>query len=192
MTSFFQALSPGQWVDLACAVFAIIVLIIGVFRGVSGHLAHMLGLAGSAIASFWLFRPVRGFVHGLDCFKESQAAATVFSYVAIVLLAILLFLLLRAILKRVLQLVVKQPFDALIGALVGAIHAFVVMALAFASLSLLPDCAFRRTFCESSRVGRWYMPIVTRFVPAAAAKADKARQDKAKKDKQPQKASPKR
>lgn len=192
MLSFFKALTPGQWVDLACAVFTIITLLIGIFRGVSGHLAHMLGLAGAAIASFWLFRPVSAFVHGLGCFKESAAAATVFSYVAIVLVAVLMFLLFRAILKRVLQLVVKQPFDSLIGALIGFLHAFIVLALVFASLSLLPDCAFRRAFCESSRIGRWYVAKVTRFVPIATQKASLAKPSSAAKSPASKKGSSKR
>ena len=180
MSSFFNALSAGQWIDLACAVFILIMLVIGAFRGFSGHLAHILGLAGSAALSFWLFPCVRGVIRGMAYFKDSPMAATIVSFAATLVLAVVLFLLLRMLLKRAMQLVMKQPFDAIFGIVMGALHAFLVLALVFGAASALPDCAVRRTFCESSRIGRWYAPVLSRVAPSICGRSDSGKADAGK------------
>ena len=162
-------MTPGNWIDIACAAFAAILVVIGCFRGISGHIAQFIGLVCATLAGFSLF----GGIHAAcaSYFKGGHVAAAVTAIVATLLVSAAVFLLVRFVLRRILQLVVKQPFDAIFGALASALQAFLILAFVFACVSLLPDCAVRRTMRESTWTGRHITPIVERMVPAVAGMA---------------------
>lgn len=165
-------MTPGQWIDIACAILAVILVTIGCFRGISGHIAHVIGLVAATFAGFSMF----GGIHSASAsyFKESRVAATISAVVVTLLIAAAILLLLRFVLRRILQLVVKQPFDSLLGAVASALQAFLILAAIFSCVSLLPDCAFRRAMLESSWTGRHVTAAVGRLVPAIGGNAKEA------------------
>ena len=164
MANFLQSLSAAQWIDLSCAIAAVVAAIVGAIRGFSGHIASLLSAMAATGAGFFLHPAVRAGAGRI--LQGSPVFAAVVAFLACLFVAILVFLLVRLVARKLIHAAVQQPADAILGLIAGLVHVFLAMLVAAAAFRLLPDCAARRAVCEKSVAGRACSAVVARFFPA--------------------------
>jgi uncharacterized membrane protein required for colicin V production len=174
LSSWFARIGPGDWVDAACIVAAVALMIVGGRRGISGHLSRLLGLLGAVAAGFWLFRPVAGALAHVSGADAHPWVPPLVAFVLVFALALVLFILLRRVAQRFFELVVQQPLDGILGVLAGAAHAVLALVVAFAVAVLLPAGTLRKAMCEQSRVGRRLVPPIERRISASSIEKAKS------------------
>lgn len=120
--------------DLTALDYAILVstlsgLVGGLFFGVSGALAFLLGLLASAFVAFQAWGPFASLV-------PSSAWRTL----AVGVLALLVFGLVRVVVRKVVRGLVAQPGDAILGAVFSALSgAILSCAAAWALAFFFPE-----------------------------------------------------
>ncbi len=114
-----------DWVLFAVTAFF---MVAGLFRGFSGQLGSLAGLAAALAAGYFLFAPIRGAVtagNWVTGEAAQQGTAAVADFVA----ALVVFGLVRRIVAKFVSFLVPQPMDAIAGALVGMVKGAVAVGL---------------------------------------------------------------
>ena len=115
-------------IDLALLGGVVLVVGIGLFRGLSGELASFLGFVAAVAVGYCLY----GFVHAgarAVGFNKGDATELVATGVAVFLLSIVAFGLTWRIVNKFISFLVPQPTNALLGALSGAFKSLVLLLL---------------------------------------------------------------
>lgn len=118
-------LTAIDWVLLTVAAFFAVV---GLFRGFSGQLGSLVGIAAALIVGYFAFAPLRGLVenwHWVDGEATQKSIAAFADFV----LALIVFGLSRRIVARFVSFLVPQPMDAIAGALVGLLKGAVAVGV---------------------------------------------------------------
>ena len=118
-------LSP---VDLALLGGVVLMVGIGLFRGLSGELASFAGFVAAVTAGYSLYGFVHGAVQSLG-FNKGDTTELVATGVAVFILGIVVFGLTWRIVNKFVSFLVPQPTNALLGALSGAFKSFVFLCL---------------------------------------------------------------
>lgn len=100
----------------------------GAWRGLTGEIAPLLGIAACLGVLFFGYAPLRSMLAGAFPGLDAQAH-TFYAAVAIAILGGGLFLLVARLVKQVGESLVPQPFNAILGALIGALKVFLVVSL---------------------------------------------------------------
>ena len=157
---FFKQLTYGDVVDIVCATIAIILLLRGAFRGISGELSHIIANVVVLITAVYCYRPVAAHLaQGVEA-----ASNPVVRHVALVcgfvIAGALIAWALRAILRKSIRVIVSPPTDWALGMGCGLTGAAIVIFVAFLVCSLVPSPKFREVLSQESRVGKLLFPMV--------------------------------
>lgn len=118
-------LTALDWVLFAVAAFFTVV---GLFRGFSGQLGSLAGLAAALLAGYFLFAPLRGMVASGNWVTGSAAqggVAAALDFVA----ALVAFGIVRRIVAKFVAFMVPQPMNAIVGAAVGLLKGMVAVGI---------------------------------------------------------------
>lgn len=115
-------------VDLALLGGVVLMVGIGLFRGLSGELASFAGFVAAVTAGYSLYGFVHVAVQSLG-FNKGDTTELVATGVAVFILGIIVFGLTWRIVNKFVSFLVPQPTNALLGALSGAFKSFVALLL---------------------------------------------------------------
>ena len=118
-------LSP---IDIALLGGVALMVGIGVYRGLSGELASLLGFVAAVVAGFGLYGSVNAGVRAVG-FNKGDATELVATGVSVFLLSIVAFGVTWRIINKFVSFLVPQPTNALVGALSGAFKSLVFLLL---------------------------------------------------------------
>ena len=118
-------LSP---IDIALLGGVALMVGIGVYRGLSGELASLLGFVAAVVAGYGLYGSVNAGVRAVG-FNKGDATELVATGVSVFLLSIVAFGVTWRIINKFASFLVPQPTNALVGALSGAFKSLVFLLL---------------------------------------------------------------
>ena len=118
-------LTAIDWIIFAVAAFFTVA---GLFRGFSGQLGSLSGIASALAAGYFLFSPVKGFVAD-GAWVSGEAAQTTAAAVADFVVMLVVFGLVRRLVAKFVSFLIPQPMNAIAGALVGLVKSVVVVGL---------------------------------------------------------------
>lgn len=109
---------------LVAALVILFFVIRGAFRGFSGELAPLLGIA-AAVGVLWIGH---GTISGIAgrVFTDSPTLAAVIASAAV---GIILYFLTAKLFRRVFGLILPQPFNALLGMTVGLLKSLILISV---------------------------------------------------------------
>ena len=114
-----------DWIIFAVAAFFTVV---GLFRGFSGQLGSLAGMACALLAGYFLFAPLKGVVTGGN-WVSGEAAQNAVAGIADFTAMLVVFGIVRRIVARFVSFLVPQPMNAIAGALIGLLKSVVVVGL---------------------------------------------------------------
>ena len=118
-------LTALDWILFAVIAFF---MVVGLFKGFSGQIGSIAGLAAGLAAGYFLFAPLRNLIVAWNWFTgeamQNGAAAVADFFVALVVFGLVQ----RAVAKFV-SFLVPQPMNAIAGAVVGLLKGSVAIAL---------------------------------------------------------------
>lgn len=114
-----------DWIIFAVAAFFTVV---GLFRGFSGQLGSLAGMAAALVAGYFLFAPLKGAVTGGN-WVSGEAAQNAVAGIADFTAMLVVFGIVRRIVARFVSFLVPQPMNAIAGALIGLLKSVVVVGL---------------------------------------------------------------
>ena len=114
-----------DWIIFAVAAFFPVV---GLFRGFSGQLGSLAGMAAALVAGYFLFAPLKGAVTGGN-WVSGEAAQNAVAGIADFTAMLVVFGIVRRIVARFVSFLVPQPMNAIAGALIGLLKSVVVVGL---------------------------------------------------------------
>ncbi len=123
------------------ALITLIVLLFfvirGAFRGFSGEMANVVGLA-ACIGTFWFaYQPVN---KSLSYIPQIAPEATGFYATLIVfIVGAVLFFVISKIVNRIGALIIPQPFNAILGAIAGGAKAILFISIVAGSVMAIRD-----------------------------------------------------
>ena len=118
-------LSP---IDIALLGGVALMVGIGVYRGLSGELASLLGFVAAVVAGFGLYGSVNAGVRAVG-FNKGDATELVATGVSVFLLSIVAFGVTWRIINKFVSFLVPQPTNALLGAVSGIFKSLVFLLL---------------------------------------------------------------
>jgi len=130
----------------------------GYFRGFSGEIARLVGLAVAFFLGLRFYQPIGQWVFAHTRLADEPARALAF--LGTVLAATLCMLVVRKVFKRVMQVATEKGTDRAGGVLLGAGRAGVVVVIVFLALTLWPNEYLNRTFGEESLIGRGLLRVL--------------------------------
>ncbi len=115
----------------------ILLVLRGAYRGLSGELAHLVGLC-ACIGTIWMgFDPVQrsfAFIPQLDG-RSTTFYATLFIF----LVGAIVFFIVAKLINRIGELIIPQPFNAIFGALIGGAKALLFISIIAGTIMLIHD-----------------------------------------------------
>ena len=114
-----------DWIIFAVAAFF---TVMGLFRGFSGQLGSLAGMAAALVAGYFLFAPLKGAVTGGN-WVSGEAAQNAVAGIADFTAMLVVFGIVRRIVARFVSFLVPQPMNAIAGALIGLLKSVVVVGL---------------------------------------------------------------
>lgn len=118
-------LSP---IDLFLLCGVVLMVGIGLYRGLSGELASFAGFVAAVAAGYSLYEFAHVGVRLLG-FNKGDTSELVAAGVAVFILGLIAFGLVRWVVDKFVSFLVPQPTNALLGALSGAFKSFVFLCL---------------------------------------------------------------
>jgi uncharacterized membrane protein required for colicin V production len=114
-----------DWIIFAVAAFFTVV---GLFRGFSGQLGSLAGMASALLAGYFLFAPLKGIVTGGN-WVSGETAQNAVAGIADFTAMLVVFGIVRRIVARFVSFLIPQPMNAIAGALIGLLKSAVVVGL---------------------------------------------------------------
>lgn len=107
------------------AFFAVIGVgvVIGLFRGLSGGLGTVGGLAAAIAAGWAVLDPIAAFISGRNWFQDALAIRAV-SLVADGIIGLVVFGVVRRLIEKFVRFLVPRTLDSVLGGVAGAAAAF--------------------------------------------------------------------
>ena len=115
-------------IDMALLGGVVLMVGIGVYRGLSGELASFLGFVAAVVVGYGLYGSVNAGVRAAG-FNKGDATELVVTGVSVFLLSIVAFGVTWRIVNKFVSFLVPQPTNALVGALSGAFKSLVFLLL---------------------------------------------------------------
>lgn len=114
-----------DWVLFGVMAF---LAVVGLFRGFSGQLGSLAGMAAALIVGYFAYAPVLAFTVAGRYFTD-QAVQKGAAGLGVFILGLVVFGVVRRIVARFVSFLVPQPMDAIVGALAGVLKSLVVIGL---------------------------------------------------------------
>jgi uncharacterized membrane protein required for colicin V production len=114
-----------DWIIFAVAAFF---MVAGLFRGFSGQLGSLAGIASALLTGYFLFAPLKGVVTGGN-WVSGETAQNALAGVADFTAMLIVFGIVRRIVARFVSFLIPQPMNAIAGAMIGLIKSAVVVGL---------------------------------------------------------------
>ena len=102
--------------------------VVGLFRGFSGQLGSLVGMAMALAAGYFLFVPLKGVVTGGN-WVAGETAQNAVAGIADFVAMLVVFGIVRRIVARFVSFLVPQPMNAIAGALIGLFKSLIVVGL---------------------------------------------------------------
>ena len=115
-------------IDWVVSIVAVFFTVVGLFRGFSGQLGSLVGMAAALCAGYFLFAPVRDLVVGGN-WVSGEAAQNAVAGIADFVAMLVVFGVVRKIVARFVSFLVPQPMNAILGGLVGLAKSVVAVGL---------------------------------------------------------------
>ena len=109
------------------AVFTLLFVLRGAWRGFSGELAPLAGLVACGGVIWFGYAPIHLAVARLGV---ESGAAVFYSALGIVVAGCVVFFIVARLVKGVVRLILPQPFDGILGAAIGAAKAILIVSVA--------------------------------------------------------------
>ncbi len=97
--------------------------VVGLFRGLSGGLGTLGGLAAAIAVGWYLIDPVSSFIAGREWFEQPMATRAV-ALVVDGVIGLIVFGLVRRLIEKFVRFLVPRTLDAVLGAVAGSAAAF--------------------------------------------------------------------
>ena len=117
-----------ELIDLALLGGMVLIVGIGLFRGLSGELASFAGFVAAVTAGYCLYGAAHASMRALG-FNKGDATELVAAGIAVFILGLVAFGFVRWVVDKFVSFLVPQPTNALLGALSGAFKSFVFLCL---------------------------------------------------------------
>ena len=114
-----------DWIIFAVTAFFTVV---GLFKGFSGQLGSLVGMAMALAAGYFLFVPLKGVVTGGN-WVSGETAQNAVAGIADFVAMLVVFGIVRRIVARFVSFLVPQPMNAIAGALIGLLKSVIVVGL---------------------------------------------------------------
>lgn len=134
-------LTTIDWIIFTVAAFFTVV---GLFKGLSGQLGSIAGIAAALAAGYFLFSPIKGMV-ALGDWLSGEAARGTAAAIADFVAMLLVFGIVRRLVAKFVSFLIPQPMDAIAGALVGLVKSIVIVG-ALAAVGLVQTGRFSDGF----------------------------------------------
>ncbi len=154
-------LPPLNVIDIVALAFIAVCALHGLYRKLSGEIAHVLAALAAFILGIFLYRPFGNWRLGNTRLDERGAHAVAF--LLTVLVAIVCMVALRFVVKRAMTVVFEPATDRIGGLFAGALRGAVIMAIVFVVMNVWPHDYLNRKFGHESLVGT----LVLRLLPEA-------------------------
>ena len=130
----------------------------GLFRGLSGELARMLGALLAFIAGTMLHEPFSTLVANHTRVEEQEARILTFTLTVFASLILLAFF--HKLIRRMIALMFSKGFDKLAGVPAGMLRMCALLACLFVALNLLPPFPRQEFFGSRSYFGSRIVPLI--------------------------------
>ena len=120
-----MGLTVIDWVIFAVTAFFSVV---GLFRGFSGQLGSIVGMAAALAAGYFLFSPLKDLVVGGNWVSGATAQNAV-AGIADFVVVLVVFGVVRRIIARFVSFLVPQPMNAIAGALIGLVKSVIIVGV---------------------------------------------------------------
>ncbi len=160
MIEYLQQWTPGDAVDVACLILALIFIMRGLIRGFSGELAHLMANVIVLVVAMYTYRPVASRLYKALESTQSPILMNVLLVSAYVICCALAIWILRTIFRRSIKVIVSLPTDKILGLICGVVSAAVAIFIIFAISTLIPVASVHEVMSEQSRVGRLINPVM--------------------------------
>ena len=135
-----------DWIIFAVTAFFTVV---GLFKGFSGQLGSLVGMAMALAAGYFLFMPLKGGVTGGN-WVSGETAQNAVAGIADFVAMLVVFGIVRRIVARFVSFLVPQPMNAIAGALIGLLKSVIVVGL-LVGTGLLQTGRFSEPFRDRYR-----------------------------------------
>jgi len=155
----FSSLPANDWVDVGCAVAALVSIGLGAHRGFSAQLPLGAGWFCGLLAAWYAYAPLHSFYQGLNFMQDQEEFLLFLSIISAVLLAWGVAKLVSRGLRLLAVHAEKTSADYVLGTVLGVIRAFLLLLVA--TTVMLGQSSWksgREVFCEQSRTGRMFAP----------------------------------
>ncbi len=125
------------YISLAVLIALLLLMIRGAFKGFSGELAHLAGLAACGGLIWFGYDPVQRSIAYVP--QISEDASKFYAALAVFIIGALLFFIVAKIIRKIGEYIVPQPFNAVLGALVGAAKAILFISIIAGSVKLIRE-----------------------------------------------------
>ena len=154
-----------DWIIFAVAAFFTVV---GLFKGFSGQLGSLAGMAAALAVGYFLFAPFKGVVTGGN-WVSGETAQNAMAGIADFTVMLVVFGVVRRIVAKFVSFLVPQPMNAIVGGLIGLIKCVVIVGI-LAGVGLI----------QTGRFSEGFFAARSTFVKAAGMMADSYMQGAAK------------
>ena len=153
-----------DWVLFGVMAF---LAVVGLFRGFSGQLGSLAGMAAALTTGYFAYAPILQFTVAGRYFTEEPVQKGA-AALAVFILGLIAFGIVRRIVARFVSFLVPQPTNAIVGALAGLLKSLVIIGL-FAGSGLIQTGRFSEGFFASrSSIVRMVGSVADMYVQGAA------------------------
>ena len=145
-------------VDIIAAALILIGALQGLFRGLSGEMARLLGAICAFVAGALLHEPVGEWVASYTRLEDQEAR--MLTYIVTVLAALILWALFHKLIKKLLQLVLSVGFDRVAGVPAGMLRMTALVGIVCIAIHIWPQAPFKEHVGMESFFGRQAIRLV--------------------------------
>jgi len=160
-----SGLPANDWVDVGCAVAALVSVGLGAHRGFSAQLPLGVGWFCGLLSAWYAYAPLHSFYQDLSFMQGQEEFLLFLSVISAVLLAWGVAKLVSRGLRLLAARTEKTSADYVLGTVLGVIRAFLLLLVATTvMLSQSWWKSGREVFCDQSRTGRVFTPWASRLL----------------------------
>lgn len=159
-------------VDIAALIFIAVGVFIGLRRGLSGELAHLLSIAAAFIVGLSFHQPIGVWL--AEHTRLSPQSGRAMAFFLAVVVAMLGMVLARLAVKNIMKVVIEKEADKIGGCIAGFVRSSVIVIAVFLVMNMWPHDYLNRQFGEESIIGS----VVLKCMPSLRSALDDMQSDK--------------
>jgi len=165
-----QSLPAPNVVDIAVLIIVVASAIVGIRRGLSGELAHVVSLVVAFILGLYCYSPFSLWI--IDHTRLTYQPARALAFITTVLAAAVAMILLRSLLKRIMKVAIEQGIDKAAGCVAGFVRSCIFVIIVVLIMNMWPNDYLNRVFGEESIIGT----VVLKCMPSLREDEDSGSQ----------------